>query len=144
MAKSDTTSSKMDRLRTIWMFSECSKRELALLERACDEASAAAGAVICEEGRAGRELYLIVEGEAKVEKGGKEVARLGVGNHFGELSLLDQQPRSASVVALTPMRLIVLPAREFSSVLEEIPSMAIRLLETMSLRLRDADERAYG
>ena len=144
MAKSDTTPSKMDRLRTIWMFSECSKRELALLERACDEASAPAGSVICEEGRSGRELYLIVEGEAKVEKGGNEVARLGPGSHFGELSLLDQQPRSASVVALTPMKLIVLPAREFSSVLEEIPSMAIRLLETMSLRLREADERAYG
>ncbi|MDA8116602.1 MAG: cyclic nucleotide-binding domain-containing protein [Actinomycetota bacterium] len=144
MAKSDTTPSKMDRLRTIWMFSECSKRELALLERACDEASAPAGSIICEEGRSGRELYLIVEGEAKVEKGGNEVARLGPGSHFGELSLLDQQPRSASVIALTPMQLIVLPAREFSSVLEEIPSMAIRLLETMSLRLREADERAYG
>ena len=144
MAKSDTTPSKMDRLRTIWMFSECSKRELSLLERACDEASAPAGSVICEEGRSGRELYLIVEGEAKVEKGGNEVARLGPGSHFGELSLLDQQPRSASVIALTPMKLIVLPAREFSSVLEEIPSMAIRLLETMSLRLREADERAYG
>ncbi len=144
MAKSDTTPSKMDHLRSIWLFSECSKRELALLERACDEAPAAAGTVICEEGHGGRELYFIVKGEAKVEKGGNEVARLGAGNHFGELSLLDQQPRSASVIALTPMDLIVLPAREFASVLEEIPSLAIRLLEVMSLRLRQADERAYG
>ncbi len=144
MAKSDTAQSKMDHLRTIWLFSGCSKRELALLEHACDEANAPAGAVICEEGHAGRELYLIVAGEAKVEKGGHEVARLGPGSHFGELSLLDQQPRSATVTAITPMEVLVLPAREFASVLEQIPSMAIRLLETISLRLREADERAYG
>ena len=144
MAKSDQADQKVNSLRSIWLFSGCNKKELALLERACDEADAPAGTLICEEGHSGRDFYLILSGEARVEKGGAEVAILGAGSHFGELSLLDHQPRSASVIAVTPMKLMTLSAREFISVLEEIPSMAQRLLEAMSLRLREADERAFG
>ena len=144
MAKSDSVDLKANQLRSIWLFSACNKKELSLLERACDEAEARPGTVICEEGHGGRDLYLILSGEARVEKRGEEVAILGAGNHFGELSLLDHQPRSASVIAITPMKLMILSAREFVSVLEEIPSMSQRLLETMSQRLREADERAFG
>lgn len=144
MTKNEPVDSKAQRLRSIWLFAGCSKRELALLERACDEALAPAGSSICEEGHSGRDFYLIVEGEALVTKAGKEVATLGAGSHFGELSLLDHLPRSASVTAKSDMTLLVLSAREFTSVLEEIPAMALRLLETMSMRLRQADERAYN
>lgn len=77
-------------------------------------------------------------------KNGHEVATLGAGDGFGELSLLDHLPRSATVTAESDMDLLVLPAREFTSVLEEIPSMAVRLLEAMSKRLRDADDKAFS
>ncbi|MDA8277606.1 MAG: cyclic nucleotide-binding domain-containing protein [Actinomycetota bacterium] len=135
--------SKIERLRSIWLFAECSKKELQLLERACDEASAKAGTIICEEGHFGRDFYMITSGSAKVSKGGNEVARLEASDHFGELALLDHQPRSATVTAVTDVELLVLPAREFTSVLEEIPTMAIRLLATMAAQLRRADEAAY-
>ena len=102
------------------------------------------GSVLCEEGKVGKEFCLIISGTAKVTKNNHEVAILGPGDAFGELSLLDHLPRSATVTAESEMELMVLPAREFTSVLEDIPSMAIRLLEAMAKRLRDADDKAYG
>lgn len=125
----------------MWLFAACNRKELALLERACDELQVKAGAVLCEEGRTGTEFFLIIEGSAVVERGGRQVAELGDGDYFGELALLDREPRVASVTAATDMRLIVLAAREFTSVLEEIPSMALRLLEATAKRLREADSR---
>ena len=144
MVKNEARDSKANALRSSWLFSDCNRKELALLESACDEVVVHPGSVLCEEGKVGKEFCLIVSGRAKVTKNNHEVAMLGPGDGFGELSLLDQQPRSATVTAITPMEVLVLPAREFASVLEQIPSMAIRLLETISLRLREADERAYG
>lgn len=144
MVKNNATDSKAEALRNTWLFSACNRKELALLESACDEVSVHAGSVLVEEGKVGKEFCLIISGEAKVTKNNHEVATLKSGDAFGELSLLDHLPRSATVKAASEMKLIVLPAREFTSVLEEIPSMALRLLEAMSKRLRDADDKAYG
>lgn len=115
-----------------------------MLESACDEVFVHPGSVLCEEGKVGKEFCLIISGTAKVTKNGHEVATLEPGDAFGELSLLDHLPRSATVKAESEMNLVVLPAREFTAVMEEIPSMALRLLEAMSRRLRDADDKAYA
>lgn len=144
MVKNDLSDSKAVALRSTWLFSACNRKELAQLESACDEVKVHPGSVLCEEGKVGKEFCLIISGTAKVTKNNHEVAILGPGDAFGELSLLDHLPRSATVTAESEMELMVLPAREFTSVLEDIPSMAIRLLEAMAKRLRDADDKAYG
>jgi CRP/FNR family transcriptional regulator, cyclic AMP receptor protein len=78
-----------------------------------------------------------------VKRGKRRVATLGPGQYFGELALLDRRPRSATVVSETDMRLLVLAQREFSGVLEAIPSLSRKLLAAMAARLREADARAY-
>ncbi len=101
------------------------------------------GTELVKEGGIGREFFFILEGSASVRRNKRRVATLGPGQYFGELALLDRRPRSASVVADTDMRLLVLTQREFAGVVEEIPSLSRKLLTTMAGRLREADERAF-
>jgi len=103
-----------------------------------------AGKVLVEEGRVGLEFFLIVDGTAKVSRKGKKIATLGPGSHFGELSLLDRRPRSASVISETDMDVLVLSQRQFNSVLEAVPTISRKMLAEMANRLREADEAAYG
>jgi CRP-like cAMP-binding protein len=131
---------KTDQLRGVQMFSACTDKELAQIARACDEIAVEADAVVVEEGTAGEGFYLIVTGEAEVSRGGRPVATVGTGQYFGELSLLDEAPRNASVTARTAMTLLRLRRREFSAVLDSWPGVAHKLLQQMARRLRQADE----
>jgi CRP/FNR family cyclic AMP-dependent transcriptional regulator len=133
---------KADQLRGVQMFSACTDKELAQIARACDEIVVEADAVVVEEGTAGEGFYLIVTGEADVSRGGRPVATVGAGQYFGELSLLDEAPRNASVTARTAMTLLRLRRREFSAVLDSWPGVAHKLLQQMARRLRQADEQA--
>jgi CRP-like cAMP-binding protein len=133
---------KTDQLRGVQMFAACTDRELAQIARACDELTVEADATVVEEGTAGEGFYLIVSGEAEVTRGGRRVATVGTGEYFGELSLLDEAPRNATVKALTKMVLLQLKRREFSAVLDSWPGVAHKLLEQMARRLRQADEQA--
>ena len=99
---------KTEQLRGVQLFSACTDKELAQIARACDEVSVDSQAVVVEEGAAGEDFYLIVTGEAEVSRGGRPVATVGPGQYFGELSLLDESPRNATVTARTPMTLITL------------------------------------
>ncbi len=130
---------KTEFLATVPLFSALSKDELAEVVQAADEFDATAGQVLVEEGRVGREFFLILSGDALVEREGQEVARLGAGQWFGELSLLDHQPRSASVQAVTDMKLLVLGEAVFAGLLENIPTLAAKLLRNLAHRLRESD-----
>ena len=99
------------------------------------------GAVICTQGEPGHEFFLIADGELAVERGGRTVAKLQTGDHFGELALLDRGPRSATVRALTVARLYVLHEQSFAALLNELPALAQKLLAAMASRLREADAR---
>ena len=140
MARKDT---KLDQLGRIWLFSACSKKDLTTIGRAADEVTVPAGRVLTEEGKPGHEFYLILLGQASVKRGRRKVATLGPGRYFGELSLLDKGPRSATVVADTDMTLLVLGQREFSGVMGEAPSVAQKMLGAMAGRLREADAKAF-
>jgi CRP/FNR family cyclic AMP-dependent transcriptional regulator len=133
---------KTDQLRGVQMFAACTDKELAQIARACDELTVEADSTVVEEGSPGEGFYLIVSGEAEVTRGGRRVATVGPGEYFGELSLLDEAPRNASVKALTKMGLLQLKRREFSAVLDSWPGVAHKLLEQMARRLRQADEQA--
>lgn len=127
----------------IWLFSACSASQVRTIRRAVDEVEVPAGRVLCEEGSVGREFFFIVDGTAAVRRGNRKVATLGPGKYFGELSLLDRRPRSATVVSETPMKLLVLDQRRFNGLLDAMPALAHKLLVAMAGRLREADARAF-
>ena len=93
-------------LANVPIFSGCSKRELGIIARASKEVSHKQGTVIAREGERGIGLFLILDGQCKVTIGGKTKARLGPGDFFGEVALLDGGPRTATVTALSPVRLV--------------------------------------
>lgn len=103
-----------------------------------------ADTILVAEGADGDEFSYIVEGTAAVRRNGRTVARLGPGQYFGELALLDDRPRSATVVSTAPMRLLTLERRRFDALLDTMPALAGKLLQAMAQRLREADTRAFG
>ena len=135
---------KLDHLARVPLFSALSKKELQTIGRASDEIEVEAGKVLCEEGKPGHEFFLILDGEAAVKRGKKTIATLAPGRYFGELSLLDRGPRSATVVADSAMTLLVLGQREFSGILDQLPGVSRKLLCSMAERLRDADTKALS
>jgi CRP/FNR family transcriptional regulator, cyclic AMP receptor protein len=129
-------------LSDIWLFSACSGSQLRTIRRAVEEITVSAGSVLVEEGTIGREFFYVVEGTASVRRSGRKIATLGPSAYFGELALLDRKPRSASVIAETDMRLLVLEQRAFNGLLDAAPAIAHNLLVAMSQRLREADAKA--
>jgi CRP-like cAMP-binding protein len=130
-------------LSSIWLFSSCSAGELRKIRRSLDESTVPAGKVLCEEGAIGREFFIIVDGSVTVTRHGKKIATLQNGASFGELALLDRKPRSATVVAATETRLLVLAQRQFTGLLDDIPTLSRKLLAAMAERLREADAKAF-
>ena len=134
----------LDQLADVPLFSAASRKDLQRIARASDEIAVKAGRVLVEQGRLGHEFFLILEGKASVRRNNRKVAELGPGQYFGELSLLDKGARDATVVADTDMKLLVLGQREFLGVLDDVPSLAYKILRIMAHRLREADLRNVG
>ncbi|MGB6057633.1 MAG: cyclic nucleotide-binding domain-containing protein [Microthrixaceae bacterium] len=130
----------VDEVASIRLFSACTKRDLQRLARAVDHVTLKPGDEMTHQGSVGREAFVIISGVASVIKDGAEVARLGPGDHVGELSLLDGGPRSATVRAETDMELLVLSKPAFNAVLDEVPTLAHKLLVSMAERLRESEQ----
>ncbi|HUO48882.1 MAG TPA: cyclic nucleotide-binding domain-containing protein [Acidimicrobiales bacterium] len=126
----------------IWLFSACSASQLKTIRRQIEEITVDAGTVLCEEGTVGKEFFFIVDGIASVRRNGRKVASLGRGQYFGELSLLDRRPRSATVVSESAMTLLVLDQRRFNGLLDAVPALSHKLLVAMAARIREADAKA--
>ena len=124
------------RLGQVPIFSGCSKRELAIIARASKEVSHKAGTVIAREGERGIGLFLILEGQCAVTIGGRTKAKLVPGDFFGEVALLDGGPRTATVTAVTDVRLVGITGWVFRGLLMEHPSIALKTLEAVAGRLR--------
>jgi CRP/FNR family transcriptional regulator, cyclic AMP receptor protein len=135
-----TRKNYLEHLARVPLFSECSKQELQRLARRTTDIPIDAGQAIIKEGRTGLEFFVIVGGQAEVTRKGKTVGRLGPGDFFGELALLDNSPRDATITALTPMEVIVLTRAEFNAALAEVPAMTRKLMTGMARRLRQLDE----
>jgi CRP-like cAMP-binding protein len=134
----------LDHLASVSLFSACSKRELQKIAKASDELTVPAGKVLVEQGDTGRECFILISGSAAVKRGNRKVAALGPGDCVGELSLLDHGPRTATVVTETDTDLLVLGSRQFAGVLDEVPSMARKLMAALASRVRDLDAKAFG
>ncbi len=132
-------SEKAEALRQVPLFANLSQRHLDLVAREADEVPVEAGAMLARQGGLGHEFLLILDGRARVERDGKTIARLRPGDFFGEMSLIDGEPRSASVVAETPVTLLCIHGRAFNGLIETVPGLHKQLLRTLCERLRAAD-----
>jgi len=130
---------KMDRLETVPLFGACTRRQLRAVARIARVFDAAADTVLIRAGDRGEEFFLIVEGTARVHVSAKKRLRLRPGDFFGEMSLLDGEPRSATVLAETSLRLLVISRRNFTTLLEKVPGLTQNLLVTLCRRVRLAE-----
>jgi CRP-like cAMP-binding protein len=128
-------------LAAVPLFSACSKHDLQIVARHTELVDVPAGLELVKEGTKGDAFFFIVLGDAVVSRRGRTVAKLGPGQHFGELALLDRGPRDATVVATSPMTVGVLGARVFRAIVRDVPNMSEKLLRGMAQRLREADLR---
>lgn len=136
MAEPDIAAS----LAAVPIFSECSKRELAIISRASKVVVHKDGTVIAREGERGIGLFLILEGRCLVTIGGKTKAKLGPGDFFGEVALLDGGPRTATVTAASAVKLVGITGWVFRGLLMEHPSIALKTLEAVAGRLRSVSK----
>ena len=126
---------KVELLKNAPLFSECSKSELRALASSADELDLREGTVITREGRPGREFFVLIEGTARVTKNGKTVAQLGPGDWFGEIALLTNSPRTATVTATSAVDVLVITDRSFRRTVETMPSIALKILSSVGDRL---------
>jgi CRP/FNR family transcriptional regulator, cyclic AMP receptor protein len=129
-------------LHRVPIFSDCGPKDLTAVARGLKEVNHKAGTVVAREGDPGVGLFIIVEGEAKVTIGGKLKAKLGPGDFFGEIALLDGGPRTATVTAETNVKLLGLTEWVFRGLLQEHPAIAVKTLQAMAGRLRSATKAA--
>lgn len=123
---------------TVPFFSGLDEKKRKAIAAQGKEMSYKAGDVIVDEGSMGVGFYLITDGKAEVRKGGKQLATLGKGQFFGEMSLIDEQPRSADVVAVAPTKCWALSSWSFASIVKSNPEIALMMLKEMVKRLRAA------
>jgi CRP/FNR family cyclic AMP-dependent transcriptional regulator len=128
-------------LAKIPLLSGCSQRELQRVAKAADEVDVPEGSTIIEQDKLAREAFVIVSGTAEVRRDGVKVAVVGPGECVGEMALLDHQPRTASVIALEPMNLLVISSQAFTALLDDAPTMTRKLLQNLAARLRELDSR---
>src|SRR5947208_1647432 len=127
---------KVQLLSKVSLFGECNARELSRIAALADEVEVEKGAVLTKEGMPGRECFVVSEGKATARLRGKKLASYGPGDVFGEMSLLDNEPRSATIIADTDMVLFVVDSRSFWGLCEEAPAVARKIMKAIAQRLR--------
>ncbi len=131
---------KVDALRKAPLFEGLSRKELEELARLADDLEVSEGKVLTKQGETGREFFVLMDGEVEVERDGKSLGRRGAGDFIGEISLLEDIPRTATVTAVTSVRLFVLTAQSFRSVVEALPEVENKVLRTLARRLADMSD----
>jgi CRP/FNR family transcriptional regulator, cyclic AMP receptor protein len=129
------SNAKVDLLKSVPLFSRLSKAELRKLAGVADEIDLQEGTTLTRQGASGREFMVLVEGNAKVERNGRRINRLGPGDFLGEIALISGSPRTATVTTETPVRVLVLTDRAFHELLTDSPTVAIKVLEAVGERL---------
>jgi CRP-like cAMP-binding protein len=133
----------VETLATVPLFSACSKKELQMVAKSAEHLEVPAGKVVVTEGAAGTEFFVIIDGRARVERHGRQVASLGPGGFFGDLALLDRAPRNASVIADSELEVARIGQRAFDALLDH-PGFSKKLLAGLARRLRQEDAKNVG
>ena len=126
------------------LFSGLSKRQLRGIAKLFEEESFDRSSTLAEEGEPGDTFHVMLEGEAKVIRGGRRINRLIPGDFFGEVALIDGGPRTASVVAETPVTTLTINRNRFRKMLQEDASIVVKMLEELARRLRSNERSATG
>jgi CRP/FNR family transcriptional regulator, cyclic AMP receptor protein len=135
---------RIELLRNVPLFSGLDKRDLRDVASTMKERRFDSGHVLATEGQSGVGFFVIEEGEVKVEVGGREVARVGPGGYFGEIALIADSPRTATVTAETPIVALGLTSWEFRPIVESNASIAWKLLEALAKKFGDQERAAVG
>jgi CRP/FNR family cyclic AMP-dependent transcriptional regulator len=131
-------------LERVPLFEDLSKSQLRGVRDLAEEVRYMEGASIVREGEPGDSFYVIVEGQAKVQRGDKTLATLVPGEFFGEISLLDGGERTATVVSETPMALLEIKQRPFMKMLGKQPDIALKMMQGLAARLREMERPLAG
>jgi CRP-like cAMP-binding protein len=126
---------KIDLLKDVPLFAGCSKSELQRIASLADELDVGDGSTLIREGERGREFIVIADGTVRVTRSGKQLRDLGPGDFIGEIALVADVPRTATVTATSPVRLLVVTDRAFRGLLEQMPSIAKKVLQSLGERL---------
>jgi CRP/FNR family cyclic AMP-dependent transcriptional regulator len=134
---------RVARLRTVPLFSACSDKELEFISSRVDEVDIPSGRVLCEKGKSGGDFFVILDGRAEVDSQ-TGPRSLGPGDFFGEIALIDNGPRTATVRAASPMRCLVLGHTAFRDVLHRNAEITVKILRAVTERLRSSTPLASG
>jgi CRP-like cAMP-binding protein len=126
---------KVDLLRKIPLFSECSRAELDAAARVSDELALPHGRVLMKQGARGRELVVLVEGDVAIVRNGEQIAVKSGGDFLGELALVTGRPRTATATATTDLRVLVLDGLSFDRLLRDVPTIGLKIMRAVAERL---------
>ena len=126
---------KIAALKRAPLFAGLSRKELAELAKVTEDVEFDTGKVLCKQGETAREFFVIMEGEVAVRRGRRRLATIGSGEFFGEIALVENLPRTATVTAQTPVRFFVLTRRSFLRLLDEQPGVERKVLRALARRL---------
>ena len=128
---------KIELLKRVPLFAHCSKKELNEVALVADEIDMPEQKTLTSEGDPGREFFVLIEGTADVRRKGRRVNTMGPGDFFGEIALVSDRPRTATVVASSPVRLLVVTDRAFRELMRKMPSIQDKVLSALAARLAD-------
>jgi CRP-like cAMP-binding protein len=126
---------KVELIKGVPLFSHCSKKELGMVAQIADEIDLPEGKTLMREGDRGREFFVLVEGEADVRKGDRKLSTLGGGDFFGEIALVSQRPRTATVTTTSPVRALVVTEQSFRSLIDRAPDVQRKVLQALADRV---------
>jgi CRP-like cAMP-binding protein len=126
---------KVDLIKRAPLFWNCSKRELRQIAQIADEIDLREGKEMTRQGDRGREFFVLLDGEADVTKDGHSINQLGAGDFFGEIALVSDSPRTATVTATSPVRALVITDRSFKRLLKDQPDIQSKVLAALAARL---------
>ena len=127
---------KIELIKSVPLFSSCSKKELEAIAAQADELVVPAGKALTKEGDRGREFMVIVDGSAEVRKNGRRVNILGSGDFLGEIALISGGPRTATVTTTSDVDILVLTDRAFRQLTKQMPSIHKSVVQALSERLQ--------
>lgn len=137
-----TKDPKLDLISRVPLFSGCNAGDVEWIGRLADEVDIAADHVIFREGTTAHEFIIVVDGALRIERHGSVINRLGPGDFAGEIALVDGGPRTATVIADVPSRVLVIGHGEFHSLLARRPSIEIQVLQALAARIRHLEPEA--
>ena len=126
---------KVELIKSVPLFTRCSKKELTEIAALADELELPQGKRLIRQGERGREFFVLLDGAVDVSRDGGTIDTMAAGDFFGEIALVSNVPRTATVTTLSPVRLLVITDRDFRAFLEHSPQIQLKVLEALAERL---------